>query len=525
MSLPIELEKAIGDEKANRPAIGTDHDLAELIEKHSKPKAPPKEDKKGNTTEDVQGKEDTKSDGEKATELLAHKLGFNRKTKKESDEKKEPSEEVSGDAEKGDKTDKPKSGDKSVPGDKPESDAAETPAVGTETEKPKKAKISKKPDIDPIEIASAAAARTAQAFVESQSSQPKADTKADTRGVEDLLSDEEKGELEVFREMAKDARFKELPRQYMAYLKKAEDYQRQWEKDHPNEEFNPDAGDHDQFYAKHQPKYSELEYKKAIVRMESKASQSGEIEKLTKEQKRLQAELAARELDPIINQTSIGALAEVIKGVDENILNAIQKEGFDKYAATNETEADLIRDVASRLGPFIAGLLQFDDPDGRIPLNDKNPAHMEAVRYLKEKEDELRKKPSRDRATDDGKILVPRAEYFRMSEVQKSYHAYLDTQMLIQLRIQEEADRATAQYQKDLKKAEARAKALGWLPPSRTENGHKEEPKKEEKAPPAKAELKSPEAASPSRVDTTGATKSGEKKDILDLTHGILFRR
>lgn len=519
MSLPLDLEKAIGEEKANRPVIGTDHDLAELIEKH-KTKAPPKEEKKGEADE-VQDKEDTKSNADKATELLAKKLGFTRKSKKEADEKKDDKPE------KADASEDSKDDTETPSAEVDKGTDTETADVGADKEKPKKAKISKKPDIDPIEIASAAAARTAQAFVEShESSRAKAAEKTDVRPTEDLLSEEEKGELEVFREMAKaDPRFKELPRQYVAYLKKAEDYQRQWEKDHPTEEFNPEAGDHDAFYAKHQPKYSELEYKKAIVRMESKGATTKELEELRAEQKRLKAEAAVRDLDPVINQASIGALAEVIKGIDENILAAIQKDGFDKYAQANEVEADLIRDVATRIGPFITGLLQFDDPDGRIPFNEKNPAHVEAVSYLRAKEDELRKKPMRDRMTEDGKVLVPRAEYFRMNDSQKSHHAYLDTQMLLQLRIAEEAEKAQAQYQKDLKKAEARAKALGWLPPSRTENGHKAEEKKAEKTPPAKAEIKSPEAASASRVDTSSDAKGGGKKDLVDLTAAILFPR
>lgn len=523
MSLPIDVEKAIADEKSKR-GYGTEQDLAVLIEQAKSKDAPPPEEKKEDKPKEEKG---SKPEADLATDLLAKTLRFTRKTKKETDEKKEEKADT-------------ESGDKPAPGPSGESgksnegvDEAGKTGDGKDEvgDKPaKKAKITKKPELDPIEIASAAAARTAQAFMESNAaSREKIPDAGVAKGVEEALSDEEKGELEVFREMAKTApQFKELPRQYLGYLKKAEDYQRNWEKENPAKEFDPESDEHDGFFSKHQPKYSELAYKNAIADMAVRRSGNKEIEQLTAKQKSLEAELAARELDPVINQTSIGALAEVIKVINPEILKAIEKDGFQKYAEGNEVEADLIKEVANRMGPFITGILQFDDPNGRIPFNKENPAHVEAVRYLREKEIEIGKKPWKDRMDDNGKIIVPRSEYFRMTETQKAQHSYLDTNMLLQLRVQEEAEKAQAQYEKDVKKAEARAKKLGWSPPSSKENGHtpKEgEAEKEEKAEEKREETKSPEAGSASRIDTSGDVKAKAQKDTIDLTADILFQR
>lgn len=524
MSLPIDLEKAIADEKSKR-GYGTEQDLAVLIEQAKTKDAPPPEDKKEDKPKEEKG---NKAEADLATDLLGKRLGFTRKTKKETDEKKEEAGKLAAGVEDvtgvGVQDDKAK--DKE---EKPEVEKLD--GGGGDTSKgAKKAKITKKPELDPIEIASAAAARTAQTFIESaESNRAKIPEPGPAKGAEEALSDEEKGELEVFREMAKAApQFKELPRQYLGYLKKAEDYQRNWEKENPAKEFDPESDEHDGFFSKHQPKYSELEYKKAISRMVQRESGSKEVEQLTAKQKSLEAELAARELDPVINQTSIGALAEVIKVMNPEILKSIEKDGFQKYAEVNDVEADLIKEVASRMGPFIAGILQFDDPNGRIPFNKENPSHVEAVRYLREKEIEIGKKPWKDRMDDNGKIIVPRAEYFRMTETQKTQHSYLDTNMLIQLRVQEEAEKAQAQYEKELKKAESRAKRLGWSPPSSKENGHKakeEEVEKEEKPEEKREETKSPEAGSASRIDTSGDVKNKAQKDTIDLTADILFQR
>lgn len=523
MPIPIDVEKAIADEKSKR-GYGNEQDLAVLIEQAKAKDAPPPEEKKEEKPKEEKG---SKPEADLATDLLAKTLRFTRKTKKETDEKKEPeANEVSGDSgsekiEAGDK-----SADKAGSKEKPEGGDVSAGA----DDKPKKAKITKRPEIDPLEIASAAAARTAQTFMESHAaSREKVPDAGVAKGAEESLSDEEKGELEVFREMAKTApQFKELPRQYLGYLKKAEDYQRNWEKENPAKEFDPESDEHDGFFSKHQPKYSELAYKNAIADMAVRRSGNKEIEQLTAKQKSLEAELAARELDPVINQTSIGALAEVIKVINPEILNAIEKDGFQKYAEANEVEADIIKEVANRMGPFITGILQFDDPNGRIPFNKDNPAHVEAVRYLREKEIEIGKKPWKDRMDDNGKIIVPRSEYFKMTETQKAQHSYLDTNMLLQLRVQEEAEKAQAQYEKDVKKAEARAKKLGWSPPSSKENGHtpkEEEAEMEEKAEEKREETKSPEAGSASRIDTSGDVKAKAQKDTIDLTADILFQR
>lgn len=518
MSLPFETEKAIAEERAKRPVLGTDHDLRELIEK-SKTEKKEEEKKEEVTPEAI----------DKVTEALAGRLGHRKKKEEKKDEKKE---DKPGDAE-GDRSEVQVRDDEAK--EKPTTeiedvdDGSGDPGKGTQATQKSKAKISKKPDIDPVEIASAAAARTAQAIMGQHAASGKeVPAKGIEKGIEDSLSDEEKGELEVFREMAKLPQFKELPRKYLAYLKKAEDYQRKWEQDHPDQEFNPEANDHDAFYQAHQPKYSELEYKKAIVRMEGATTSNKELEELRAEQKRVNAELAARELEPAINQTSIGALAEVIKGIDGTILEGIQKDGFDKYAEEHPLEGDLIRAVATNLGPFITGLLQWDDIKGRIPFNKDNPAHMEAVRYLRQKEDELKGKNWKERLTEDGKVIVPRAEYFNMTDAQKASHAYLDTMALIKMRVEEETEKAQAAYEREQKKLEALAKRRGWVKTDGAKNGQengKKEDKVKEEAPPSRSEIKSPESTSSARVDTTGDTLKAEDKKALDLTADILFAR
>lgn len=513
MPLPVEVEKAIADEKEKR-GFGDHRDLAEMIEIESQKDAEAKK-------EDEKPKKITKEDVSKATELLGQRLGFRPKEekKKEEEPKDEKKKDDAGKTDKDVKEPKPKA--EAEPGKEdvaPDGDDA----AKAEEEKPKK-RVVKKIEIDPLELATAAATRTAENILASERRQPDKPAPA----VEDNLSEEERGEYQVFQEMAKAPQHKELPRQYINYLKKAEDYQRNWEKDNAGKEFNPEDGDHDAFYRKHQPKYPELEYKKAISRITSRETESQEITELREKQKRLESEVAKRDLAPVISQTQLGAVGEIVKTIDPKILEDINKVGFAAYAEENPFEGDLIRNIAASIGPFISALIEIDDEQGRIPISKDNKAHTEWAQYLHEKEAEFKKKPLKDRRDESGRIIVSRSEYSRMTDTQRDSYTYLDTVMLLNLRVQEEAERAQATYERERKKLEGVAKRLGWAPPSEkkaengTQNGEAKVEKKEEK----KEEQHSPEASSSARVDTSGDTKGGFSDSFQERLSSVLFRR
>lgn len=513
MPLPVEVEKAIADEKEKR-GLGDHRDLAEMFEIEKQKEA---EEKK----EDDKPKKTTKDDADKVATLLGQRLGFRPKEekKKEEEPKDEKKKDDAGKTDKDVKEPKPKA--EAEPG-KEDTEPDGEVAAQAEEEKPKK-RVVKKIEIDPIEIATAAATRTAENIL---AAQPKVASK-DAPAIEESLSEEERGEYQVFQEMAKAPQHKDLPRQYINYLKRAEDYQRNWEKDNTGKEFNPEDADHDAFYRKHQPKYPELEYKKAISRITSRETESKEITELREEQRRLKAEVAKRELEPVISQTQIGAVGEIIKTIDPKILEDINKVGFAKYAEENPSEGDLIRNIAASIGPFISALIEIDDEQGRIPISKDNKAHKEWAEYLHEKEAEFRKKPLKDRRDEAGRIIVSRSEYARMGDAQREQYTYLDTVMLLNLRVQEEAERAQEVYERERKKLEAVAKRLGWAPPleKKAENGTQEAEVKADKKEEKKEEVKSPEASSSARVDTSGDSKGGFSDTFQERLSSVLFRR
>lgn len=503
--LDLNLQKALAEEKTKRVAVGNDHDFRQLVEEH----AAKREEKKEET------KPLTKDDLARANELLGKSLGFRPEKKKEKEpDETEKKEAIAADDKKEDaeKVAAGDTGDEKVKEEKPEP-------------KKDKIKVSKRAEIDPIDIATAAAARTAEQIL-SASTKASKEVSDKRVGVEESLTEDERGEYEVFQEMAKDARYKELPKQYLSFIKKSEEYQRKWEADHPDQEFNPQSSDHDAFYHKVQPKYSEIDHKKAIARLANASSNNQEIEKLTAEQRRLKAELAVRELEPAVRQTQLAVLGEIIKGMDENVLAAIQQTNdFNKYADANPVEADIIREIAARIEPFVEGLIHIDeDKESRIDIDEKKDSHREWAKYLQAKEAELPRMTRAQRTTEDGRLLITRGEYYRLPASSRPGYAFLDGRMLLELRIAEEATKAKEQYQRELKKAEARAKALGWSKAEATkaaQNGDK----KEEKPPEKKEPAKSPEAISASRVDTSGESKPMGDDGFLEKSASILFRR
>lgn len=522
--LPLEVQQAM----ANQP-IHTHRDLQELIasekEKTATTEPPPIEEKPAKKTI-------TKEDAAKATELLAKRLGFERPSPKE--EKKEEKKDESTPKQEGKvpDSDKPTKGDK----DGLESgvaDGKDKPAEEPKAEEPpKKGKVSKKKEIDPVEIATHAATRAAQEVLQASGErsqpQPPRLEKSATPG-DEHLSDEERDELAIFQEMAgHNPSLKSLPNQYLGYLKKAESYQRDWEKANPGEVFNPDDEAHNKFFESAQPKYSEREFRKAEARIAAREMIGREREETSKETAALKAQLALRELEPQIRNVQIGATAEIVKTVNEGWLESIKKDGFQKFAEVNPAEAQLIGDIAKKIGPFIAAAIAIDDPAGRIAYNPKDQSHQEWGEYLTAKENELRTKALKDRMTEDGRMIVSRAEFAQLPTTRRGSYAYLDADALINMRVAEEAERIQADYERKSKQLEAWAKAQGWskqpvsTPAQTPTNG---EVKTESEPEKKKEEVKSPEASSAARVDTSGSGPGITGDNLLDMTSKILFRR
>lgn len=524
--LPIQVQNAI----AGKPLIPTHRDLQELIamekekEKAAAPEKPEEKPKKGHTKEEAA----------KTTEMLAKRLGFDRplpeiKKEEKKDEKPETGKASAGETskvgEQHDKSDVPTAKDKLGSGvgegDKP---AQEDP--------PKKGKVSKKKEIDPVEIATHAATRAAQEVL--QSTSPRLDDKSQrlekVPGVSDEnLSDEERDELAIFKEMADhNPAFKSLPQQYISYLKKAESYQRDWEKSNPGEVFDPEDDIHDKFFDSAQPKYSERDFRKAEARMAAREMIGKEREEVSKETSALKAQLAVRELEPHIRNVQIGATAEIIKTINEDWLKTIEKDGFQKFSESNPAESELIQQVANNIGPFIAAAIAIDDPKGRIPIDHNDPSHQQWAAYLTAKENELRTKAVKDRQTDDGRLIISRAEYAQLPATRRGAYAYLDTDALINMRVMEEAEKIQENYERKSKQFEAWAKSQGWIKSSdksTTQSAKNGENKKDEKPEEKREEIKSPEASSAARVDTSGETQGMKANNFLENSARILFGR
>lgn len=526
--LPPEVQQAMD----SPPAIPTQRDLQEMInqerQKEAAAKEATKEEAKPAAKEEP--KKLAKEDTAKATELLAKRLGFDRPSK---DEKKAG---ASDDKE----LEKQKGDDEKAAAAKPDATAKEPEDKGAaktgaeaeaKEESPKKGKVSKKKEIDPVEIATHAATRAAQEVLQSTDTRAREEQRAPVQKPLDdaALSDEERQELTIFKEMAEsDPAFKALPNQYLTYLKKAESYQRNWEKEHPGEEFDPEADEHDKFFKTAEPKYSQRDFAKAEARIEARALIAKERETNNKETAALRADLAVRELEPNIRNTQIGATAEIIKTVNEDWLKTIEKDGFQKFAESNPMEADIIQAVAKNIGPFIAAAIAIDDPKGRVPINQNDPAHREWADYLTAKENALRMLPISERKTDDGRIIISRQEYASLPPNKRAAYAYYDAEQLINMRVAEEAERVQEHYEKEQKRIEAIAKARGWTKVTEQAKEQTEkngEPPKPPKPEEKREEVRSPEAASSARVDTSNTTQAIGGNEFSERLSAVLFRR
>lgn len=491
-------------QKVAQPNDDGPRDIRELIELHEAPVLPkPDVDK----PEKSEKKKLTKEEIAQATDALGQRLGFRPDKKKEE------------------KTEEKKSDEKTEP-------TEEEKAAAAATEKPKKVKVTKKePLTDPSDLAALTAAKTARAVAEElRAAAPKAEKAPDPlAATESTLLPDEQSELAVYKQMAADnPAYKDLPRQYLASIQKIEAYKSRWEKENPGEEFNPDDEAHDSFYKTNTPQFNARDFRKAEVRMEAKQLLQQKEEEDRPKRVEEQAESAKKEILPTIAQTKLDAAVSIVKTLGDGLLETIEKDGFDKFAEADPIIADAIKGSVAKLNNFLEAARQFDDPKGRIPYNPKDAGHVEYGNYLTAKEEEMSRKPIKQRYDEEGRLFLPRHEYIKIPADKRADYWYYDSDRLIELRVNEQAAEAKEFVDHEQKKLERIAKLRGWSTNGDSSGSRAAKTEKEEKpAKPAKdtTEIQSPEAGGGGKVDTSGGSAQKDSGNFFDRSAEILFRR
>lgn len=282
------------------------------------------------------------------------------------------------------------------------------------------------PAIDAAQIAEAAATAATTAAMNAVQSGRRSDPEDD---VASLLSEDERDEYAVAKFMEENyPQHKNAAAKYLDAVRKTSDYAQRWSAANPGKPFDPEDEDHDEFFAVNRKPWRDAEFRRAEAAMVAKEQQKSEVAKTNQELSSLKQENAKLALEKQVDHTTNTTWANVIQSVDEAALKHLSEGGtWDALAKKDPITARALSTVSRDIQPLVEAIIQIDDPNGRIDIDLNNPAHKRWADLLLTTE-----RKYAGYQDEQGRTLVGRLAYGKMTPAQRANHFYLTHEHLLQ---------------------------------------------------------------------------------------------
>lgn len=397
--------------------------------------------------------------------------------------------------------------------------AAEPPAPKTIVGKKKAAPAPPAaPDITQITTAATTAA------VRALQGSPKTDTAQ--RRPEADLAPEDLYDYEVAVKLAEiNPKYKDAPKVILDHVKKSEAYAARWETANPGKVFNLKDDEHNEFYESLEKPWSDHEFRKAATKLET----AEETEQIRREVggkiKALEQDNARLELNPIIERTFIAAAGHMARQLE--VHDKLKAAGdFDKFAEEDPITAEAMASALGPIQPLIEAIVQIDDPKGRFPVDEKNPAHQAWLQLLADKEAQFQGVESTD-----GKMFATRIAFSRMNDAQRARHWYLTPDHLVTELVQEAIATAAEKVKTEKERQKKIALSLGYVLPTDTKPASAKTAAtngaiaaEHAAALPGVQKPVSPSVGSGAKIDTKGGATPTGRAATLAAMGDVLFR-
>jgi len=306
--------------------------------------------------------------------------------------------------------------------------------------------------------------------------------------------------FQVLAHMAKaNPELADLPKQFVASVKKLEEYTADWKSKNKGKAFNLEDEDHAEFLAGNDVTWDEDLYVESLATLKS-AGLISEVEK------KFEARLAEREsreraqaaIPQVIahRKTIAKVLFNQLGDEFKNVLDGngtYQPAEMAKLIEANEFYEDLLpiaqhtEEVAGEIYRIAYNLTKLDVVN--------NDTHREIVKFLTDTERKLKAKPADEQRNADGHLFASSDDWEKLSESERKTRWTLNEQYVSTLFAFEQAKLAKQIIEKSNKRLEKIIEKRGLKP---SENGKPASAAPAEK--PAEAAAKPPEERTPSGV-------------------------
>lgn len=326
------------------------------------------------------------------------------------------------------------------------------------------------------------------------------------------LTDDDRVEYEAFKQLEKDnPKYKGAAAQYLKFLGEFDRYRTTWEKDHPDEAFDPDSKDHDTFYDRHQPKYNARELEAAKINRVVEERLKTREDEISKRQVALEAKVAEYELKPEIDKQANTAIQAMVGEVDPEAAKLLAK-GPEALQEEDPIAFDILDEAAVSLRMMVGELSKLTHKSGLFRFDPRNNLHVHLDQFAQGLEADIRRRPLEDRVR-DGRTFVTKREYDSLPESKRANYWVLDGPTIREELVKAVAKDAQARIAKEKARIQKYTKGATKSPPA-------EEKKAAEKTTTTERKPNSPAAASEAitkpAMTHDSAPAAGTAKVLMD---------
>lgn len=358
--------------------------------------------------------------------------------------------------------------------------APEKPAKAT-AKVPEKAPEKPAPqatDVDYGKIAEAAGRGVAEAMEKKEKAKPEP---AKTLEFE-WLSDDDRADIPILQAMEKmnPDKYKGLAKQYADSIKKAQDYQKTWEKENHGRDFDPNADEHNEFYATTEVDWPDRDFIRAAAKLESEAEVNRVKQETDKQLKAFERKDALREMEPRTVAEGQRNAKTMFDALGEDYAKVIQADGkvdravVEKLHTEEPIKAEIIFGAVSTAENEARETFRLFN--GAAEFDPKNQMHVNISNYTLAQEREMMKLPADQRHDTEGRVFLPADKYWALKPDERANHWTFGPHEINTLRTAEILFNVKKIVAEQEKKLEQWATKRGF-----SKNG--KEPEKQDKAP------------------------------------------
>ncbi len=410
----------------------------------------------------------------------------------------------------------------------------ETPAgKKVDEEKPKGKEEERKPtrkrasEAEITERAAAAAAEAATNAISKLAPRSETSPPPKTSLPQDNLTPAERKQFDVYQELesSQPDRYKGVTAKYLKSLGEIQDYVKTWAKENPGAKFDPDAEDHNDFFARVEPDVDEDDWVDAKANLRARDISSQAIKPLNDKLQQMEQDRAQSMMEPVIQRKSMEGVHQFLNEFDQDIAAEIAKpDGVKGLQEKDPITAGILNHFAGVMVSLVGEVVRLHDPNAGVQFDSRNPAHKEIADFILSQEERIAKLPANDRMR-DGKRFIGRLAYRNLPPDDKPAYWFLDQDDITDLLAQKYALQAKKIRDTEIEKFNKTAETLGYKKLDGAKPGAKQAAARSAQPDKPKETASSPEAISKTSLKTATGTDGKPKPGEAEVILGSLFHR